>query len=420
MGWHSNGGIMTLQNSGTSISFSQIENEFGQNSDRDLGEYRVSQTVGRMSNLPLDSGIPQSGQIRFSDFYGKELNVVIHYSSNANRPNDGYTKFSNNSGKVIIGGFKSANSVSESGGKRVTLHVGTTSGGITIGSERGTSTDDNARYICALRTGTGWQSNTELDIVIGSGSIVTGGGGDGGRASETPGSGDSNPGDPGKNGNSAIGVQYPVENLIVQSGAIIRAGCGGGGGGGSGKEDSETEHRRASGGGGGGGAGTPAGLAGGSFQHEEETSKSNAGGQGNNGNSIDGGKGGNGAEQGGEAFGGGGGGGGSFEVATVNGEAGNGGAAGVKDGGSGAHHQAMPGQNGNLDGGGGNGGEGGKEESNGEFSSGGEGGSRGFAVVRYDNVSVNNNYIQIQSNGTALGLDGSNPPDKTISSSVSL
>ena len=156
---------MTLQNSGTSISFSQIENEFGQNSDRDLGEYRVSQTVGRMSNLPLDSGIPQSGQIRFSDFYGKELNVVIHYSSNANRPNDGYTKFAGNSGKVIIGGFKSANSVSESGGKRVTLHVGTTSGGVTIGNQLGNSLTQNSRHKCALRTGTGWQSNTELDII---------------------------------------------------------------------------------------------------------------------------------------------------------------------------------------------------------------------------------------------------------------
>lgn len=410
---------MTLQNSGSSISFSQIENEFGQNSGRDLGEYRVSQTVGRMSNLPLDSGIPQSGQIRFSDFYGKELNVVIHYSSNANRPSDGYTKFSNNSGKVIIGGFKTPSSVSESGGKRVTLHVGKTSGGVTIGNQLGNSLTQNSRHKCALRTGTGWQSNTELDIVIGNGSVVSGGGGNGGRASESPGSENSLPGAPGKHGNSAIGVQYPVENLIVQSGAIIRAGCGGGGGGGSGKEDSETEGRRASGGGGGGGAGTPAGIGGESDTHSNEHTA--AGQNGENGGPLDGGDGGNGAEQGGEAFGGGGGGGGCFEVSLSNGEVGEGGAAGVSEGESGSNHEAMPGQDGTNQGGGGSGGEGGKEEGSGEFSSGGAGGSRGFAVVRYSNVSVSNNYIQIQSNGTALGLHGeTNPRDKTIDSSVNL
>ena len=414
---------MTLQNSGTSISFSQIENEFGQNSGRDMGEYRVSQTVGRMSNLPLDSGIPQSGQIKFSDFYGKELNVVIHYSSNALRPSDGYTKFAGNSGKVIIGGFKSPSSVSESGGKRVTLHVGTTSGGITIGNFRGDTTDENPRHRCALRTGTGWQSNTELDIVIGSGSIVSGGGGNGGRASESPGTEDSNPGDPGKNGNSAIGVQYPVENLIVQSGAVIRAGCGGGGGGGSGKEDSETEFRRASGGGGGGGAGVPAGLGGESDKHEENTEHTNAGENGSGGTLLDGGKGGNGAEQGGEAFGGGGGGGGSFEVVLQNGEAGEGGLAGfITEEGrivTGENTPAQPGQDGTDQGGGGSGGRGGKEEGNGEFSSGGAGGVRGFAIVRYNNVSVDVNYIQVQ--GTALGLHGeTNPRDKTINPSVSL
>ena len=45
---------MAVKASGSPLSFSEIETEFGQNSDRDLGEYRVSQTVGGLSNQPLD------------------------------------------------------------------------------------------------------------------------------------------------------------------------------------------------------------------------------------------------------------------------------------------------------------------------------------------------------------------------------
>ena len=58
---------MALQGSGQ-ISFSQIENEFGQNGERSIGDYRTSQSVGELSNLPLDSGIPTSGKIRFRYF----------------------------------------------------------------------------------------------------------------------------------------------------------------------------------------------------------------------------------------------------------------------------------------------------------------------------------------------------------------
>ena len=63
---------MTLQNSGT-ISFTQIKNEFGLPTGKNLGAYRVSDSPGNncsLSNLPLDSGIPQTGEIKFSNFYG--------------------------------------------------------------------------------------------------------------------------------------------------------------------------------------------------------------------------------------------------------------------------------------------------------------------------------------------------------------
>ena len=48
---------MSIQPSGK-LKFSEIENEFGRNSKRSLGEYRIKQTVGEMENLPLDENIP--------------------------------------------------------------------------------------------------------------------------------------------------------------------------------------------------------------------------------------------------------------------------------------------------------------------------------------------------------------------------
>ena len=58
---------MTIKSSGSSLSFSEIEAEFGSNGTRSLGSYRLSQNIGTLSNLPLDSGIPNSGTIKFSD-----------------------------------------------------------------------------------------------------------------------------------------------------------------------------------------------------------------------------------------------------------------------------------------------------------------------------------------------------------------
>lgn len=67
---------MALQSSGA-ISLSQIANEFGLPSSKRLGAYRVSETYGALTNIPLDTGVPQSGTIRFSDFYNKKLNIIV-------------------------------------------------------------------------------------------------------------------------------------------------------------------------------------------------------------------------------------------------------------------------------------------------------------------------------------------------------
>ena len=129
----------------------------------------------------------------------------------------------------------------------------------TIRSAKGTQTH------CALRTGT-WDSNTTLEIEIGTSGKLYGSGGDGG----TGGSANETPGTDGQTGSSALGIQYPctINNL-----GVIQSGYGGGGGGGGntrttggGKKSGATTNG-SSGGGGGGGAGLPAGNAGGVQHH---------------------------------------------------------------------------------------------------------------------------------------------------------
>ena len=77
---------MTLQSSGNPISFSQIRAEFGDGvntatSPVRIGKYRrdddefTNEDLGSLSGLPLDTGVPTSGQIAASNFYDKKLNV---------------------------------------------------------------------------------------------------------------------------------------------------------------------------------------------------------------------------------------------------------------------------------------------------------------------------------------------------------
>jgi len=248
---------MAIKASGSSLSFSEIEAEFGQNSDRDMGEYRVSQTVGALSNQPLDTGIPQSGEIKFSEFYTKRLNVIVDYhTSNANNPDDAKTKYGQaNDGTTgesegfwtVIGGFR--NPPTDTSGTKTRIHVNKT-----IGSAKGNATH------CAVRTGIGWTAGTVLSVEVGSSGLISGAGGDGGAGgnSSTPNGGD------GTDGTSALGIQYEGTS-IINNGSIV---AGGGGGGGGGARRLEREENwggpvyRANGGGGGGGQGIPNGTGG--------------------------------------------------------------------------------------------------------------------------------------------------------------
>ena len=206
---------MALQASGQ-IKYSEIIAEFGTPNSGGIGEYRLSESVGTLTNLPLDIGVPQTGQIKFSDFYSKRLNQVVDlYSTSVNNTSRQNAKDRWNNGNVhVVGSTKTGktkppNTIDD----RVIINLNAT-----ISSVKGTQTH------CALRTGN-WETGTSLEIEIGTSGKLYGSGGDGG----TGGSANETPGTDGQTGSSALGIQYPctINNL-----GVIQSGYGGGGGGG--------------------------------------------------------------------------------------------------------------------------------------------------------------------------------------------
>ena len=120
---------MTIKASGNPLAFTEIEAEFGGGGgERRLGKYRRDDTLftydGTNKNLggsslgtpALDTGIPTSGEIKFSDFYGKKLNLVIDYyddTNNLNKEAAGNNtmaatwRYDNQQERVkVIGGFR--------------------------------------------------------------------------------------------------------------------------------------------------------------------------------------------------------------------------------------------------------------------------------------------------------------------------
>lgn len=357
---------MAIQASGgnpptNSIKFSQIEDEFGQNSERSIGDYRMNNlNIGALTEVSLDrdgcginanSDIPVDNQtIKFSDFYSSRQNVIVNcHSSNQNRVNAKNDKYnaSNPSGNynVIGPGSKPSNT----SGKKIIIHVNKQIGSI----------NSNNKNICALRTGT-WNSGTDLRVEVANNGIISGAGGNGGE-----GGGDQdNDGKPGSDGNSGLGIQYTGGTTIVTTEGNGRILGGGGGGGGGGSAWGKTERSpkpslRAEGGGGGGGAGIPAGSGGEKGEGScvgggEGCYNDGEGEDGDNGSTTSGGEGGtfSNANQGGE---------GNFLKGGVGGDGGNSGEAG--DGGA-------------------EGGNGGGEWENGPSHANGSGGGEAGAAIR--------------------------------------
>ena len=238
---------MAIKSSGSPLSFSEIESEFGTNNSRSLGNYRINQTVGSLSNKPLDTGIPQSGSISFSQFYDKRLNVVVDFYSGGGQLLRQNAKSRYNNNKVtVIGGFRGR----KEAGSKILIHVNKT-----IGSEKGNQAN------VALRTGN-WNSDVVLSVDIGSNGRLYGAGGDGGKGADSWSDGGSQNGGSGGNGTSALGIEHEETTVNVQSGGKIICGFGGGGGGAGARQVDSGADRSGCGGGGGGGAGLPAGNGG--------------------------------------------------------------------------------------------------------------------------------------------------------------
>ena len=363
---------MAVKSSGNPLAFSEIETEFGQNTDRDLGEYRVSQTIGGLSNQPLDTNIPQTGEIKFSDFYGKKLNVIIDYYSGSteNRPDDARTKYqaaSKSGNRTVIGFPATKDRISgDSSGSKVRIHINKT-----IGSAKGNVNN------CAVRTGS-FETGTVVTVEIGSSGKLYGAGGDGGKGGTSDGEKD---GDDGGTGTSALGIQYSGTSVI--NNGIIRTGYGGGGGGGYRKTEEEEfgpgEVDTAAGGGGGGGQGLPGGTGGGGHQ-TGGTGTLTAGGNGGNGQADE------------EARGGGGGGGGSNGLGGEGGHTNDGGNGTTSSGGNGADGTNV----------------GSIESENNVLGEGGAGGGSGAAIRRTSGITVN------ISNASNSSLFGSNAQTGTV------
>ena len=257
---------MVVKSSGTSLSFSEIRAEFG-NGDNSLGQYRRddnrfgNKDLGDLEDLPLDAGVPTSGTIKFSDFYGKQLNVVIdcHRTGNNTFNHDAYTDRFLNGNYDIVGNFKSSITKSQwQGGKKVIIHVNNT-----FGSEGATEVDH-----VAFRTGNynnnvnqnGWPTDTTLTLDMGDEGLVGGKGGKGGDAGNEEAAGENG-------GDATSGMLIPSGFQDEISGESRIFGGGGGGGSGSGSEQNDSfawwsDYNSAGGGGGGGGAGIPAGADG--------------------------------------------------------------------------------------------------------------------------------------------------------------
>ena len=270
---------MAIKASGTPLSFSEIRTEFGSNlgsTGVSLGRYRADSihfsnkvvgSLGSVGNyLPLDIGVPRTGEIKVSDFYSKKLNIIVDFHSGGTTTRVSASNQYDANNVAVVGGYTGR--PTSPAGKRVIVNVNKKIGSETGGNNR-----------CAFRTG-GWHPQTSsLEIEVGPNGKIYGAGGDGG----TGGSGGNGNGSNGEAGSSALGVETSRLTKINNLGRI-QAGYGGGGGGGgkserrkSGKKSSR--RHSSTGGGGGAGAGYPNGNGGspGSGQQNQGTTGSSGG-----------------------------------------------------------------------------------------------------------------------------------------------
>ena len=167
---------------GDPIKFSDIAAEFGYHSNiagnlNGLGKYRVSETYGALVDIPLDTNagatlskdIPQSGAIRFSDFYQARLNMVVDLYTGTTTTRQNIKNKYNNNDVSIVGGFVSK--PFSTSGKKVIGH---------INKKIGSVKEINGQSKVAVRSGI-WDTDTDFTINLGPDAEVFGAGGDGGE-----------------------------------------------------------------------------------------------------------------------------------------------------------------------------------------------------------------------------------------------
>ena len=213
---------MVLPTSGSTIKFSDIRNEFGGTSNNNIGSYRISETYGD-KNYTLDTGIPSSGTIRWSDFNDKRLNLVVDcYADCADNRVVARDEYDNNNVSIVGSGTLNSPAKTKptnTSGNKVDIRVNKT-----IGSVR-----NGYQAYCALRTGD-WETNTALWVDVGSQGKICGAGGNGGAGGDGTGDG----GDSGYSGGdatSALGLAQDGVQVKIESGGALIGGFGGGGGG---------------------------------------------------------------------------------------------------------------------------------------------------------------------------------------------
>ena len=283
---------MVLPSTGNRISLRDIEEEFGQNDKRSIGDYRKraddklypESFTGGLSFSSLDTGIPAISNlndtttpIRFSQFNGKKLNMVIDfYTGGTESRKNARTRY--DADKVtMIGGY--ASKPSSHGGKKAVIYVNKT-----IHSDQNV----NHRNV-ALNTGLFPDDSFSIDLTIhvGTNGKIIGSGGEGGRGGDNG----NKDGSIGRDGSSALGLLTAAN--IVNNGTIQTGFGGGGGGAGFGQTRStgkkSSRFFTAPGGGGGGGAGIPAGSGGASGSAGD--ANASAGSNGQEVNSVAGGAG---------------------------------------------------------------------------------------------------------------------------------
>ena len=143
------------------ISFTNLVTEFGLPVNKNLGAYRVSQTIGDRT-WPLDTGVPTSGTIRFSDLRGKTCNVVVDYGTGA----DIITQFSGTTTSQSVVNHE----FNDNTNQNVTLTSSSTAIAITaqnLADEGGTlDTVDRKHYVVTVNDGTVVETGaTNFDLV---------------------------------------------------------------------------------------------------------------------------------------------------------------------------------------------------------------------------------------------------------------